>query len=83
VGDIFVINKADREGADKTHNELRQMIDMGHKKYEEGKWKPPILKAEAVFDRGVRNSWKPSKNTGTTFSPQARARGPGKKRTGS
>jgi LAO/AO transport system kinase len=53
VGDIFVINKADREGADKTFNELRQMIDMGHNRYEEGKWKPPILKAEAVFDRGV------------------------------
>jgi LAO/AO transport system kinase len=53
VGDIFVINKADREGADKTFNELRQMIDMGHHRYEEGKWKPPILKAEAVFDRGV------------------------------
>jgi len=28
VGDIFVINKADREGSDKTLNELRQMIDM-------------------------------------------------------
>ena len=53
VGDIFVINKADREGADKTFNELRQMIDMGHNRYEERKWKPPILKAEAVFDRGV------------------------------
>jgi LAO/AO transport system kinase len=53
AGDIFVINKADREGADKTFNELRQMIDMGYKKYEEGKWKPPIIKAEAVFDRGV------------------------------
>jgi LAO/AO transport system kinase len=53
VGDIFLINKADREGADKTFNELRQMIDMGHNRYEEGKWKPPILKAEAVFDRGV------------------------------
>jgi len=53
VGDIFVINKADREGADKTFNELRQMIDMGHRKYEEGKWRPLILKAEAVFDRGV------------------------------
>jgi LAO/AO transport system kinase len=53
VGDIFLINKADREGADKTFNELRQMIDMGHHRYEEGKWKPPILKAEAVFDRGV------------------------------
>ena len=53
VGDVFLINKADREGADKTFNELRQMIDMGHERYEEGKWKPPILKAEAVFDRGV------------------------------
>jgi len=53
VGDIFVINKADREGADKTLNELRQMIDMGQQKYKEGKWTPPILKVEAVFDRGV------------------------------
>jgi LAO/AO transport system kinase len=53
VGDIFLINKADREGADKTLNELRQMIDMSHQKHKEGKWKPPILKAEAVFDRGV------------------------------
>jgi LAO/AO transport system kinase len=53
AGDIFVINKADREGADKTFNELRQMIDMGYKKYEEGKWKPAIIKAEAVFDKGV------------------------------
>jgi LAO/AO transport system kinase len=54
VGDVFVINKADRDGADKTLNELRQMIDMGHEKYEKGGWKPPILKAEAVFDRGVK-----------------------------
>jgi LAO/AO transport system kinase len=54
AGDIFVINKADREGADKTFNELHQMIDMGYKRYEEGKWKPPIIKAEAVFDRGVK-----------------------------
>lgn len=53
VGDIFLVNKADRDGADKTVNELRQMIDMGHQKHKEGKWKPPILKAEAVFDRGV------------------------------
>ena len=53
VGDIFVINKADREGADKTLNELRQMIDMGQQKFKERKWTPPILKVEAVFDRGV------------------------------
>ena len=53
VGDVFLINKADREGAEKTYNDLRQMIDMGHNKYGGNKWKPPILKAEAIFDRGV------------------------------
>jgi LAO/AO transport system kinase len=53
VGDIFVINKADREGTDKTLSDLRLMIDMDQKKYSEGKWRPPILKAEAVFDKGV------------------------------
>jgi LAO/AO transport system kinase len=53
VGDIFVINKADREGADKTLNELRQMIDMGQHKFKQGRWIPPILKVEAALDRGV------------------------------
>jgi LAO/AO transport system kinase len=53
VGDIFVINKSDREGTDKTLSDLRLMIEMDQKKYEEGGWKPPILKVEAVFDKGV------------------------------
>jgi LAO/AO transport system kinase len=53
VGDLFVINKADREGTDKTLSDLRLMIDMDQRKYEKGRWKPPILKAEAVFDKGV------------------------------
>lgn len=53
VGDVFLINKADREGTDKTLSDLRLMIDMDQKKYEEGRWKPPILKAQAVFDEGV------------------------------
>ena len=53
VGDIFLINKADREGADKTYSDLRTMIDMDHKKYADGGWRPPILKAQAVFDVGV------------------------------
>ncbi|MFH1351705.1 MAG: methylmalonyl Co-A mutase-associated GTPase MeaB [Pseudomonadota bacterium] len=53
VGDLFVINKADREGSDRTMSDLRLMLDMDQKKYESGKWKPPILKAEAVFDKGV------------------------------
>lgn len=55
AGDIFVINKAEREGADKTLSDLRLMLDMDQKKYdEEEKWKPPIIKTEAIFDKGVR-----------------------------
>jgi len=53
TGDIFVINKADREGAEKTLADLRLMIDMDQKKHEQGGWVPPILKVEAVFDKGV------------------------------
>jgi len=53
VGDIFVVNKADREGADRTVNDLRLMIEMDEKRYEHG-WKPPILTAQAVFDKGIQ-----------------------------
>ncbi|MGM0428356.1 MAG: methylmalonyl Co-A mutase-associated GTPase MeaB [Thermodesulfobacteriota bacterium] len=53
VGDIFLINKSDREGTDKTLSDLRLMIEMDQKKYDQGGWKPPILKVEAVFDKGV------------------------------
>lgn len=53
AGDIFVINKADREGADKTLADLRLMLEMDQHKYKEGKWKPPILKTEALLDKGV------------------------------
>jgi len=65
VGDIFVINKAEREGADKTLSDLRLMIDMDQRKYEEGKWKPPILKMEAVFDKGVTEFLEEIENHGT------------------
>ncbi|MDP6178479.1 MAG: methylmalonyl Co-A mutase-associated GTPase MeaB [Desulfatiglandales bacterium] len=53
VGDIFLVNKADRDGAEKTLSDLQLMIDMDQKKYKGGRWKPPILLAEAVFDKGV------------------------------
>jgi LAO/AO transport system kinase len=34
-------------------SDLRLMIEMDQKKYDQGGWKPPILKVEAVFDKGV------------------------------
>jgi LAO/AO transport system kinase len=53
VGDIFVINKADREGAERTVNDLRLMIEMDEKRYKDG-WRPPIITAQAVFDKGIQ-----------------------------
>ncbi|MGB7449811.1 MAG: methylmalonyl Co-A mutase-associated GTPase MeaB [Ornithinimicrobium sp.] len=49
VGDVFVVNKADRQGADSTVRELRQMISLGDRS-EPGIWRPPVVKTMA--DRG-------------------------------
>ncbi|QEM67352.1 methylmalonyl Co-A mutase-associated GTPase MeaB [Geobacter sp. FeAm09] len=49
IGDIFVVNKADRDGADRTARELTTMLEM--RNAPEGSWNPQVLKAEA--QRGV------------------------------
>jgi len=53
VGDIFVINKADRQGTEKTLSDLKLMVEMGSKKHTESTWKPPVLKTEALGDKGL------------------------------
>jgi LAO/AO transport system kinase len=53
VGDIFVINKADREGAERTVSDIRSMIEMDEKRYRDG-WKPPVLTAQAAYGKGIR-----------------------------
>jgi LAO/AO transport system kinase len=49
IADVFVVNKADREGADRTSRELSVMLEMGNRC--EGEWLPKVLKTEA--SRGV------------------------------
>ena len=51
IGDIFVINKCDRDGTDKTERELRMVLEMG-KKREDG-WEPSIFRTEAILGKGV------------------------------
>jgi LAO/AO transport system kinase len=51
IGDLFVINKCDREGAEKTERDLRMVLEMGRRR-EDG-WEPPILKTEAVSGKGI------------------------------
>ena len=50
IGDIFVVNKADRPGADKTANEVTMMMSLAE---EHGAWVPPIVKMVALRGEGI------------------------------
>jgi LAO/AO transport system kinase len=51
IGDIFVINKCEREGADKIERDLRMVLEMGRRK--EDNWEPLIFKTEAILGKGI------------------------------
>jgi LAO/AO transport system kinase len=51
IGDIFVINKCEREGADKMERDLRLVLEMGRRR-EDG-WEPSIFRTEAIFGKGI------------------------------
>ena len=50
IGDIFVVNKADRPGADKTVTEVTMMMSLVE---EHGQWMPPIVKTVASTSDGI------------------------------
>ncbi|MER7071396.1 methylmalonyl Co-A mutase-associated GTPase MeaB [Terrabacter sp. NPDC000476] len=52
IGDVFVVNKADRDGADATVRDLRHMISLGDRT-EPGLWRPPVVKTVAAERIGV------------------------------
>lgn len=51
IGDVFVVNKADREGAATTARELRHMIALGERLPQE--WEPPVEMTVASTGEGV------------------------------
>jgi LAO/AO transport system kinase len=51
IGDVFVVNKADRPGADKTVTEVTMMMSLVE---EHGDWVPPIVKTVASKNEGIR-----------------------------
>jgi LAO/AO transport system kinase len=53
VGDIFVINKGDREGTEKAVSNLRLMIEINRGRYKQSNWRPPIIITEAISGKGV------------------------------
>jgi LAO/AO transport system kinase len=58
IADIFVVNKADRDGVDKAVGELRAMIELGkHTAQIKRDWTPPIIKCVAVQGEGLEEVW--------------------------
>jgi LAO/AO transport system kinase len=59
VADIFDVNKADREGADRTVRDLRAMLELRHAANDrvpvdsKTQWEPPIVKTVAVGGKGL------------------------------
>ena len=50
IADIFVINKSDREGAERVEREIRAMQSLAPRK---DRWTPPIVKTVATDGRGI------------------------------
>jgi LAO/AO transport system kinase len=51
IADIFVVNKADREGADRTVASIEANLSL--QTFAPSEWRPPIVKTEATTGRGV------------------------------
>jgi len=51
IADIFVVNKSDREGADRLAASIEAMLALGEA--ETGAWRPPIVRARATTGQGV------------------------------
>ena len=52
IGDVFVINKADREGVLRTQKELEALLGLAHRP---DMWNPPIVKTIATESRGIED----------------------------
>ena len=50
IGDIFVLNKADRDGADRLHEQLHAMLSLVTPR--DG-WHPPVVRTVATENRGI------------------------------
>jgi LAO/AO transport system kinase len=76
IGDIFVINKADRDGVYATEKELEALLSLSSR--EDG-WHPPIVKTVATESRGIAEladaieGFREARLTGTVNSERRRA----------
>jgi LAO/AO transport system kinase len=53
IADVFVVNKADREGADEAVRDLELMLKMGP----ELEWRPPVVRTSTQTGEGIDDLW--------------------------
>jgi LAO/AO transport system kinase len=53
IADVYVVNKADRDGATATARDIKQMLHLG----EARDWEPPVLLTQAVDNKGIEELW--------------------------
>ncbi len=54
VADIFVLNKAEREGADRLEQQLHAMLELAPSANDGGRgWKPPVVRTTATEGKGI------------------------------
>jgi LAO/AO transport system kinase len=53
VADVFVVNKADRDGAEQTVRELKGMLSLGFSDVSGGGWKTPVCRTVASRGEGI------------------------------
>lgn len=52
IGDVFVINKADRDGVLRTQKELESLLSLAHRP---DMWNPPIVPTTATENKGIED----------------------------
>jgi LAO/AO transport system kinase len=55
IADVFLVNKADREGADRTVAAVEAMLSLHP--FQEGEWRPPIVRTVATTGAGIAGLW--------------------------
>ncbi len=55
IADVFVINKADRDGVEETARDLMQMLDLSSLPHD--RWRPPIVATVGTTGDGVAELW--------------------------
>ncbi len=76
IADIFVVNKADREGADRTAASIEAMLSL--EPWDEAAWRPPVMRTVATTGAGVADLVATiarfREHTGATLAERRRAR---------